>query len=105
MRLNKKRKVEKSESSDHQSEPVPAECYSEEPQAEENPLVLQIGTYEVDKNTSKKNSLVFMSQVTALDREEHLVIITFLKCKGASFIRPELDPQPRGYGHHSEDII
>ena len=57
---------------------MPIESDSEEAEADEEPLVLKKDTHVV-KYTSKKSSSMFVDQITALDSEEDLVSVTFLK--------------------------
>jgi len=87
-RLQKKQ-ISDSDSSEEDEEPVPLESESEEVEPEEEPLLLKNGAYVVVKYTSKRSSAMFVGQVTALDRKEDLVTVTFLKRNGASFVRPE----------------
>ena len=83
-----KKQISDSDSSDEDAEPVPIQSESEEAEPEEEPLLLKNGAYVVVEYTSKRSSSMFVGQVTALDRKEDLVTVTFLKRKGASFVRP-----------------
>lgn len=68
---------------------MPLDSDSEDPEPEEELLLMKTGAYVVVKYANKKTSSMFVGQITELDREEDLVTTTFLKRKGASFIRPE----------------
>ena len=61
---------------------MPLESESEEVEPEEEPLLLKNGAYVVVKYTSKRSSAMFVGQVTALNRKEDLVTVTFLKRNG-----------------------
>ncbi|XP_067950246.1 protein F37C4.5-like [Watersipora subatra] len=91
---SKKRKLQKkpifeSDSSNEDVDPVLLESDSEEAEPEEELLLLKKGVYVVVKYITKRTSSTFVGQVTALDREEDLVTVAFLKRKGTSFIHPD----------------